>query len=52
MGKSGLGSKTNHVFQEDFGNILKAYQKKLKKSEILFYYDVAVINPRLFNSRH
>ena len=35
ISKSVLGSKTNHELQEKLENILKSYQKKLNKTEIL-----------------
>ena len=35
ISKSVLGNKTNHELQENLENILKSYQKKLKKNEIL-----------------
>jgi hypothetical protein len=35
-----LGSKTNHELQEKLENVLKSYQDKLKKSEILFVEEI------------
>ena len=40
VSKSVLGSKTNHELQEKLENVLKSYQNKLKKSEILFVEEI------------
>ena len=43
ISKSVLGNKTNHELQENLENILKSYQKKLKKTEILSVEEIIKI---------